>query len=318
MKTLLKQVATPLTIFIVLKGLDNTVLKALQLYGMNHPVDGINPVSFCNVFFFVQLISGITFLVNGRSGLKQEIINLNNHERGLLVGDAFLSRFLGPVAYYFSLNSLSVITQTLIFALILPVSALLANWIIKESLPKTFLASVVLISSGLLLHQMSGMANVENNNNLVGLIWSVVGVLAFSGSALTGRKIAARRLSVGLSIGIGALISALVFGILAILLFGPNHFLLLKLWWVFGVLLLYALTLSLGSELALRKAYHQSSVATVSLLGSLSIVVSITSAAVLLKETIHPGTIIGGILLITGVMLGRKGANGFKTSQTNH
>ena len=318
MKTLLKQVATPLTIFIVLKGLDNTVLKALQLYGMNHPVDGINPVSFCNVFFFVQLISGITFLVNGRSGLKQEIINLNNHERGLLVGDAFLSRFLGPVAYYFSLNSLSVITQTLLFALILPVSALLANWIIKESLPKTFLASVVLISSGLLLHQMSGMANVENNNNLVGLIWSVVGVLAFSGSALTGRKIAARRLSVGLSIGIGALISALVFGILAILLFGPNHFLLLKLWWVFGVLLLYALTLSLGSELALRKAYHQSSVATVSLLGSLSIVVSITSAAVLLKETIHPGTIIGVILLITGVMLGRKGANGFKTSQTNH
>ena len=318
MKTLLKQVATPLTIFIVLKGLDNTVLKALQLYGMNHPVDGVNPVSFCNIFFFVQLISGFSFLINRRSGLKQEIINLNNHERGLLVGDAFLSRFLGPVAYYFSLNSLSVITQTLIFALILPVSALLANWIIKESLPKTFLASVVLISSGLLLHQMSGMANVENNNNLVGLIWSVVGVLAFSGSALTGRKIAARRLSVGLSIGIGALISALVFGILAILLFGPNHFLLLKLWWVFGVLLLYALTLSLGSELALRKAYHQSSVATVSLLGSLSIVVSITSAAVLLKETIHPGTIIGVILLITGVMLGRKGANGFKTSQTNH
>ena len=318
MKTLMTHVTTPLTIFIVLRGLDNTLLKALQLYGMNHSVDGINPVSFCNVFFFVQLISGITFLVNGRSGLKQEIINLTNQERRLLVGDAFLSRFVGPIAYYFSLSSLSVITQTLIFALILPVSALMAHWIIKESLPKTFFTSVVLISSGLLLHQLSGMAYLENNNNLVGLIWSVVGVLAFSGSALTGRKIAARRLSVGLSIGIGALISALVFGILAILLFGPNHFLLLKLWWVVGVLLLYALTLSLGSELALRKAYHQSSVATVSLLGSLSIVVSITSAAVLLKETIHPGTIIGVILLITGVMLGRKGANGFKTSQTNH
>jgi len=47
MKMLLKQVAKPLTIFIVLRGLDNTVLKALQLYGMNHPVDGVNPVSFC-------------------------------------------------------------------------------------------------------------------------------------------------------------------------------------------------------------------------------------------------------------------------------
>ena len=317
MKTLLKQVATPLTIFIVLKGLDNTVLKALQLYGMNHPVDGINPVSFCNVFFFVQLISGITFLVNGRSGLKQEIINLTNQERRLLVGDAFLSRFVGPIAYYFSLSSLSVITQTLIFALILPVSALMAHWIIKESLPKTFFTSVVLISSGLLLHQLSGINNVENNNNLVGMVWSLVGVLAFSGSALTGRKIAARQLSVGLSIGIGATVSALVFGTLAILLFGLKHFLLLKLWWVVGVLLLYALTISLGSELALRMAYRKSSVATVSLLGSLSIVVAVTSAALLLNETIHPGTIIGVMLLITGVILGRKRSNPNKLPEAN-
>ena len=74
----------------------------------------------------------------------------------------------------------------------------------------------------------------------------------------------------------GATISALVFGILAILLFGPHHFLLLKLWWVGGVLLLYTLTISLGSELALRMAY-KSSVATVSLLGSLSIIVAVTS-----------------------------------------
>jgi len=293
----------------VLRGLDNTVLKALQLYGMNHPVEGVNPVSFCNVFFFVQLISGITFLINGRSGLEQEIINLNNHDRRLLVCDAFLSRFLGPVAYYFSLNSLSVITQTLIFALILPASALMANWILKESLPKAFSASVVLISSGLLLHQLGGVANVIDHTNLVGIVWSLVGVLAFSGSALTGRKIAARRLSVGLSIGIGATISALVFGILAILLFGLKHFLLLQLWWVVGVLLLYALTLSLGSEVALRMAYHQSSVATVSLLGSLSIVVAVASAALLLNETIQPGTIIGVLLLVTGVMVGRERNN---------
>ena len=118
----IKKLATPLTIFIVLRGLDSTALKALQLYGANHPVDGSNPVSFCNVFFFVQLISGVAFLINGRGGLHQQIVNLNNHDRHLLVCDAFLSRFLGPVAYFFSLELLSVITQTLIYALILPIS----------------------------------------------------------------------------------------------------------------------------------------------------------------------------------------------------
>ena len=309
MRTLLQQLATPLTIFIVLRGFDNTVLKALQHYGAKHPVDGINPVSFCNVFFFVQLISGVAFLINGRVGLHQQIINLNNHDRRLLVSDAFLSRFLGPVAYYFSLESLSVITQTLIFALILPVSALMARWLIRESLPKAFTASVLLISSGLLLHQLGHMTDLEEHDKLVGMAWALVGVLAFSGSALTGRQIAARRLSIALSIGVGATISALAFGILALLLFGLGHFFLLQIWWVIGVLLLYSLTLSLGSELALRMAYRQTSVATVSLIGSLSIVVAVCSAALLLNETIHPETVIGVTLLVTGVILSRYQGN---------
>ena len=129
----------PIAIFIVFRGLDNTVLKVLQLHGASHPVNGVNPVSFCNVFFFVQLISGVTFLISGRHDLRVQIANLNGHDRYLLVSDAFLGRFLGPVAYYFALDALSVITQTLIFALILPVSALMARWILREPLPQACL-----------------------------------------------------------------------------------------------------------------------------------------------------------------------------------
>lgn len=309
MRMLLKKLATPLTIFIVLRGLDSTALKALQLYGANHPVDGSNPVSFCNVFFFVQLISGVAFLINGRGGLHQQIVNLNNHDRHLLVCDAFLSRFLGPVAYFFSLELLSVITQTLIYALILPISALMARWVIKESLPKAFSTSVLLISSGLLLHQLGHMPDFEQHDTVMGMGWALVGVMAFSTSALTGRQIAIRHLSATLSIGVGATISALIFGILALLLFGVEHFILLQTWWVIGVLLVYSLTLSFGSELSLRMAYRQTSVATVSLLGSLSIVVAISSATLLLNETIHPGTVMGAMLLATGLILSRHQGN---------
>ena len=304
-----QQVMGPVAIFIVLRGLDNTVLKLLQLHGASNPVNGVNPVSFCNVFFFVQLISGVTFLFIGRRDLSEQIASLDRNDRYLLMSDAFLGRFLGPVAYFFSLNALSVITQTLVFALTLPVSALMARWILRERLPKAFTTSVLLISSGLLLHQLSQMATIGQQTNLVGVGWALVGVMAFSGAALTGRTIAGRHLTASLSIGVGATASALVFGLLAILMFGPEHFLLLQIWWVLGVLLLYSLTLSLGSEVALRMAYRQASVATVSLLGSLSIVVAVTSAALLLNETIHPGTIIGVMLLVAGVMLSKQTTN---------
>ena len=185
----------------------------------------------------------------------------------------------------------------------------MARWILRERLPKAFTTSVLLISSGLLLHQLSQMATIGQQTNLVGVGWALVGVMAFSGAALTGRTIAGRHLTASLSIGVGATASALVFGLLAILMFGPEHFLLLQIWWVLGVLLLYSLTLSLGSEVALRMAYRQASVATVSLLGSLSIVVAVTSAALLLNETIHPGTIIGVMLLVAGVRLSKKTTN---------
>jgi hypothetical protein len=47
----------PLSLYVLLKGLDATVLKALQTYGTTHPVHGENPISFCNVFFVAQLVN---------------------------------------------------------------------------------------------------------------------------------------------------------------------------------------------------------------------------------------------------------------------
>ena len=309
MRTPWQQWIAPIAIFIVFRGLDNTVLKVLQLHGASNPVNGVNPVSFCNVFFFVQLISGATFLISGRRDLRVQIASLNRNDRYLLLSDDFLGRFLGPVAYYFALDALSVITQTLIFALILPVSALMARWILREPLPQAFATCVLLISSGLMLHQLGQMAAIGHQNTLVGVSWALVGVMAFRRAALTGRTVAGRHLSESLSIGVGATTSALVFGLLAIVLFGPEHFLLLQIWRVLGVLLLYSLTLSLGSELALQMAYRQTSVAMVSLLGSQSIVVAVTTAAFLLNESIHPGSTIGVMLLVMGVMLSNQRTN---------
>ncbi|MEB3322192.1 MAG: hypothetical protein VKI81_05160, partial [Synechococcaceae cyanobacterium] len=42
----------PLGLYVLLRGLDATVLKALQIQGLRHAVNGENPISFCNVFFF--------------------------------------------------------------------------------------------------------------------------------------------------------------------------------------------------------------------------------------------------------------------------
>ena len=70
-----------------------------------------------------------------------------------------------------------------------------------------------------------------------------------------------------------------------------------------GVILIYAISLSLGSELALRLAYRHCSVPTVSIWGSLTIVVAIASAALVLGEPVGMATVGALALLLAGVMV---------------
>lgn len=294
----------PLLLYVLLRGLDATVLKGLQQFGAEHPVRGMDPISFCNLFFLAQLAVGLAALLPGRASLTADLAALVPSDRRLLVVDAVLGLFLGPVAYYLALESLSVISQTLLFALVLPVSGLLARGWLGEALPRSFWISLVLIAVGLVLPSVS-MAAAGGMDGTSGLAWALVGVLAYGAASVSGRLVARRRLPLAVSVGATNLASALVFGVIAMVLFGPSHFLLLQLWWVVGVIGLYALTLPLGRELALRLAYRHIPVAQVSLWSSLSLVVALLSAAVLLGEPLQGASLAGSALVLAGVLASR-------------
>jgi drug/metabolite transporter (DMT)-like permease len=296
----------PLLLYVLLRGLDATVLKALQDHGLQHPVQGENPISFCNVFFLAQLTVGLAALLPGRRTLVGDLARLGPADRRLLALHGVLGLVLGPVAYYFALESLSVISQTLLFALVLPASALLARWLLGESLPPGFWLSLVLIGAGLMLPQAAMAIGSGRMDDAKGIAWALVGVLAFAGSAVSGRSVARRHWPSAVAVGIPTLLSAMVFGTIALVLFGPHHFFLLRLWWVVGVIGLYALTLSLGRELALRQAYRRCSVAVVSLWGSLALVVSVLSAALLLGEPLGGPVLAGAALVLAGVFVSRR------------
>lgn len=290
-----------LLLYVLLRGLDATVLKSLQLAGADHLVNGENPISFCNVFFFSQLVVGLAVLLPARRALPRHLAALSAADRGLLALDAALGLFLGPIAYYLALQSLSVVSQTLLFALVLPLSALLARWLLREPLPRGFGISLGLIGAGLLFSQAAPVAMGGLQEDLVGIGWGVLGVVAFSSAAVSGRTIAGRGWPVAVSVGVPSVLTALVFALIALALFGPHHFLLLQLWWVVGVIGVYAIVLSLGRELSLRVAYRHCSIATVSLWGSLTLPVAVVAAALLLQEPLTISTLIGLALVLAGV-----------------
>lgn len=288
--------------YVLVSGLRSTVLKGLQLYGAANSIGGENPISFCNVFFLSQSLVGIALVRAEPRVVWNEIRTLPPAAARAIAADSFLGCFLAPVAFYLSLDRLSVITQTLLFSLTLPASALLALFWLKEKLPHRFWLSLTLILGGLLVGKILGApGGGMEMTDWRGVSWALVSVLATALRNCIRRKTASYGLSRGLTVGVTNLAGAIVFLFIALRLYGPQHFMFLDAWWVFWVIVVYGITLSLGTEVLRQICGRLFAVTPLALAGSASIIVSVVSAAAFLGEPFNAITALSLGLIMAGI-----------------
>jgi drug/metabolite transporter (DMT)-like permease len=225
---------------------------------------------------------------------------LQDTDRWLLAAQGFSGFFLGPVAFFLALKQLSVVEQTLLFSLTVPTTALAAHWWLKETLPRSFPLTCSLITVGLLLTSHAGGGTGAGLDSR-GVLWALVGVAAFSTSGVLARINSQRGWGIGLTVGFNSLVASGVFGLIALGLFGPSHFFYLKLWWVVGVIAGYAALITLGSQWSLMVAYRELGVVPVTLWASLTIVVALTEAHLLLGEALTLPGVLGASLIVAAI-----------------
>ncbi len=293
--------ALVLIAYSVLSGLRSTVLKGLQLQGAAHAIAGENPISFCNVFLISQLMIGLALLIAEPTNVREEIRGLRRGVRVAIAADAFLGCFLAPLAFYMALDQLTVITQTLLFSLTLPASALLALWWLKERLPDRFFLSLTLILAGLIVGKLFGSGHGMGMDQLPGFLWALVAVIATATRNCLRRRLVVLKLSRGLTGGVTNLAGALAFGLIALVVYGPQHFFYLQLWWVVGVIVIYGLTLSLGTEILRQLSTARFTVTQVAFGGSASLAVTVFSAALFLQEPLTLPVLASLVLILLGV-----------------
>jgi drug/metabolite transporter (DMT)-like permease len=300
-----------LTLFIFLRGSESTLLKLLQRTGeATHASGGPEAISFCNVFFFSSLVTGLALLLADRKTLQRQLPQLSRQDRWLLAGQSFSGFFLGPMCFYLALDRLDVVQQTLLFGLTVPVTAALAHLLLRESLPRGFALSCALIFGGLLLASNPMLADsIGAPPDIRGVLWGLLGVMAFGFSAVLNRINGRKGLGVGLTVGINSLVASVAFAFIALLLFGPGHFLYLRTWWVLGVIGGYALLITLGSQWSLMQSYARLPVAKVTFWTSLTIVVALAEARLVLAERLSWQAVLGGLMIVVAVGL-QQGASG--------
>jgi drug/metabolite transporter (DMT)-like permease len=120
------------------------------------------------------------------------------------------------------------------------------------------------------------------------------------------RLVARRSWGLGLTLGLTNLAAALVFGSLALALFGPDHFLHMRLWWLVGVLVVYSGVINLGGDLALLASYRGLGAIAVALWGNAAVLVALASAHWLLGEAIGARTLVGAALILVALLVSRR------------
>lgn len=297
--------AALLAVYILLRGSDGTLLKALQKAGAaTQAAGGPEVISFCNVFFFSSLVCGLVMLTLHRKSVIAGLPMLSAADRGLLALQSFSGFFLGPVAFFLALNRLTVTQQTLLFSLGIPFSALAAHLLLRERLPRAFLPSCALLIAGLLLASQPQMVqSTMVRLDPIGAVWALIGVVAFGFSGLLNRRVSQRGLGAGFSVGLSSLAAAVVFGMIALVVYGPGHFFYLRDWWVLGVIGGYAMVITLGSQWSLMQAYARFEVSRISFWAPLTIVVAIGEAWLLLGEELQARGVLGAALILLAVAI---------------
>lgn len=292
--------------YVLLSGLRSTILKALQVQGDMFPIGGQNPISFCNVFLISQTIVGLTLLLRDGRRTRDDLNLLDQPGRWLIALDAFLGFFLAPMSFFLGLDKLSVVNQTLLFSLTLPVTAVIALIWLKEPLPDQFWWSLLLIVAGVISGKLLGpmsMSSEPLRDQTIGVLWALISITATALRNSLRRKITTYGIGNGLSAGIPNLAGAFVFAVIALQQYGPQHFFYLSVWWVLGVIVIYGLTLSLGTEVLRQYTQRHLAFNQAGLASTASLLVTVVSAVLLLHEPLRVSTVVSILLILAGLAL---------------
>ena len=99
------------------------------------------------------------------------------------------------------------------------------------------------------------------------------------------------------------MVSALIFGGIELWRLGPKFLWQFDIWWVLGLIGIYAILIRLIGGIAELGSLQSWPVATMELWANLSVVVSVLIAALVLDEPLNSFTVLGITIVLVGVML---------------
>jgi drug/metabolite transporter (DMT)-like permease len=284
----------------------NSIVTLLTEIGAANRVNGRNAITFCNLLALGSLISLVPMVAFFHKDWTRENLRaLTRRHWGLLTVAAVLSSAVSPGLFFYALEHTSVTNVVLIGRIDPPIFILAAWLILKEEFDAWAFAGglIALVGAVVIIALKDGGASLGAGK---GEIAAFFATLSFIGSTLITRT-GLKDVPLGIFSIYRTALGTVIYVVLAIYLYGPDHFqdlfapVVLKWIWV------YAIIVIIMGQFAWNLGLKHARSGDVSLATSFSPLAAILIAMVLLGESPGPGLVPGGAIIITGIAVAQFG-----------
>ncbi|MFS1526162.1 DMT family transporter [Microbulbifer sp. 2304DJ12-6] len=310
-----------LWISILIFAASNSVVAKIGELGAHHPIHGNNPISFCNLLFAGNLLAGITLFIIYRKDWRLSILKQYPFKDWFYMFVLVLmSGVLAPAFFFIALMITDVTNVVLISTLDAPLGLLLAYVMFREAPTKFSIVGALVVTVGVIaifaLNQppmerpmsmkMLDVGNPEVNQFLqtlpkAGEILTAIATLLGVIAVQVSRKLL-DRIPIGVFSVFRMLAGVILFTIIVLSVFGPNHFndLLSPFLWVW-MLVYGAIIIVFGQITWFKGLQGGASSADISISTAITPVAGIFFAFLILQEIPNFAQIVGGIIIMAGI-----------------
>ncbi|NKB87628.1 MAG: EamA family transporter [Acidobacteria bacterium] len=292
-----------LWIAILILGSASAVVRKISELGALDAVAGMNPIQFCNVLFAGNLVAFIVlFGARRKEWTRTNVAAITGREWIALVAVSVLAVALAPALIFTALERTSVTSVVLLGRIEIPIVLALGALVLGESLSALSVAGAAIALGGvaaslLLAPMMDGFMFGS------GEIYALLGA-ACLGAATILAKAELGAVPLGIFAAFRTLVGTVLFAVWVLIFFGPHHFadvLSPTLWrWM----LLYGAVVVAGGQMLWYSGLRSTTTLQVTLASSLSPVIGVAAAYLVLGEVPMRAQFIGGAIILAGIALG--------------
>jgi drug/metabolite transporter (DMT)-like permease len=297
-----------LLISIFIFAASNAIIKVINNLGEQHPINGRNPISFCNVLFASNLIAFCVLIgLNYKQCSPSQLSKLTLPNWVYIILISTLSGALAPAMTFMALELTTVNNVILIGRIEPPLALFLAIIFLKDRVGRfTIIGSIIsLIGVSLtIILQPSSSDIIQTTIPMIGKgeLFALTGAISLAISTIFSR-LAIKNITLGLFSTLRAALSLIIFFSVVIIRFSPQHFIDVASPFLWQWMLIYGGVIIVGGQLCWFAGLKTSTAADVSLASSFTPLAGVLAAFLILGDVPTTGQYIGGVVIILGILL---------------